>query len=52
MAASIKGGLVMTQPVMTNFIVADRVQPTDPRAPAAGPPTNRRDYCAPANPPA
>ena len=50
MAANLKGALIMTQPVMTNFIVADRVQPTDPTAPAAAPPTNRRDYCAPANP--
>src|SRR3954470_15909261 len=50
MAASLKGALIMTQPVMTNFIVADRVQPTDPAAPAAAPPTNRRDYCAPATP--
>jgi hypothetical protein len=50
MAANLKGALIMTQPVMTNFIVADRVQPTDPTAPVAAPPTNRRDYCAPANP--
>ena len=50
MAATLKNGLVMTQPIMTNFIVSDRVQPTDANAPAATPPTNRRDYCAPANP--
>src|SRR3954470_3680940 len=50
MAASLKGALIMTQPVMTNFIVADRVQPTDPTAPAGPPPPNRRDYCAPAVP--
>jgi hypothetical protein len=50
MAARLKNGLVMTQPVMANFIVADRVQPTDPTAPTPVPPTNRRDYCAPANP--
>jgi hypothetical protein len=50
MAASLKGALVMTQPIMTNFIVADRVQPTDPAAPVQAAPTNRRDYCAPANP--
>jgi carboxypeptidase Q len=49
-AANLKGGLVMTQPVMTNFITTDRVQPTDPSAPVAAPPTNRRDYCAPAAP--
>lgn len=50
MAANLKGSLIMTQPVMTNFIVADRVQPTDPTAPLQPAPTNRRDYCAPANP--
>lgn len=50
MAGSLKGGLVMTQPVMTNFIVADREQPTDPNASAPVAPTNRRDYCAPAAP--
>jgi hypothetical protein len=49
-AANLKGALVMTQPVMTNFIVADRVQPTDPTAPAPVPPTNRRDYCTPSTP--
>src|SRR3954470_3332840 len=26
----LKGGILMQQPVMTNFITADRVQPTDP----------------------
>jgi hypothetical protein len=50
MAASLKGALIMTQPIMTNFIVADRVQPTDPDAPVVAPPTTRRDYCAPPNP--
>lgn len=45
-----RGGIVMTQPIMTNYITSDRVQPTDPSAPAATPPTNRRNYCVPAAP--
>lgn len=49
-ARNLKDALIMTQPVMTNFIVADRAQPTDPTAPVPEPPTNRRDYCAPAAP--
>ena len=47
-AANLRNGMVMTQPIMTNFITTDRIQPTDPTAPLAAPPTNRRDYCAPA----
>src|SRR4051812_37437758 len=39
MAPALKGALIMTQPLMTNFIVTDRVQPTDPTAPAQAPPT-------------
>jgi hypothetical protein len=50
MAPKLKGGIVMTQPVMTNFITSDRIQPTDPSAPVQPPPTNRRNYCAPATP--
>jgi carboxypeptidase Q len=48
----LEGGVVMTQPVMTNFIVADRVQPTDSAAPAAPPANFRANYCAPAAAPA
>jgi len=46
--SKLTGQIVMTQPVMTNFITTDRVQPTDPSAPAPVAPTNRRNYCAPA----
>jgi carboxypeptidase Q len=48
LAPRLKGAVVMTQPIMTNYITTDRVQPTDPSAPAATPPANRRNYCAPA----
>ena len=50
MKQKLTGQIVMTQPVMTNFITTDRVQPTDPAAPPPIAPTNRRNYCAPANP--
>ena len=48
-AGSIKGGILMQQGVMTNFIVADRLQPTDPSAPqAVAPnPATRQNPCAP-----
>jgi carboxypeptidase Q len=49
-ALELSGAVVMTQPIMTNFITTDRVQPTDPAAPPPVLPTNRRDYCAPAAP--
>jgi hypothetical protein len=49
--SKLAGKIVMTQPVMTNFISTDRVQPTDASAPAPVAPTNRRNYCAPAAPP-
>ena len=46
---AMKGGIVMPQAIMTNFIATDRVQPTDPSAPAAIAPTaaTRQNYCAP-----
>jgi carboxypeptidase Q len=31
----LKGAIVMTQPMMTNFIREDRINPTDPNAPAS-----------------
>jgi len=45
----LKGGILMQQPVMANFITADRVQPTDPAAPVAVAPNpaTRQNYCAP-----
>jgi hypothetical protein len=45
MLPRIEGGIVMTQPLMTNYITSDRVQPTDPGVPVAAAPTNRRNYC-------
>lgn len=46
-AAQIKGGIVMTQPIMTNFITTNRAQPSEPDAPA--PAQNfRANYCGPA----
>lgn len=54
LTGSMKRGIVMQQGLMTNYIVADRVQPTDPAAPAAVAPTTRQNYCGPraAAPPA
>ena len=46
-AGSMKGGIVMQQGLMSNFITSDRVQPTDPTAPLAAAPTTRQNYCAP-----
>jgi hypothetical protein len=48
--SKLTGRIVMTQPIMTNFITTDRVQPTDSSAPPPVAPTNRRNYCAPAAP--
>jgi carboxypeptidase Q len=44
------GGIVMQQGLMSNFITADRVQPTDPTAPAAVAPTTRQSSCVPRAP--
>ncbi|HET9730041.1 MAG TPA: hypothetical protein VFR41_11500, partial [Acidimicrobiia bacterium] len=38
MRDKLKGAIVLTQPMMTTFIREDRVNPTDPNAPAAAPP--------------
>jgi carboxypeptidase Q len=52
MTATMKGGIVMQQGLMTNFITTDRLQPTDPSAPAAVAPNpaTRQNYCAPRPP--
>src|SRR5215211_6411803 len=42
MRGKLKGAIVMTQPMMTNFIREDRVNPTAPDAPPPAPPTAGR----------
>jgi carboxypeptidase Q len=39
MRAKLKGAIVLAQPMMTNFVREDRVNPTDPNAPPAPPPS-------------
>jgi len=50
LAGTIKGGIVMPQGLMANFITSDRIQPTDPAAPPAVAPTTRLPSCTPRPP--
>ena len=52
LAPKLKGGILMQQGLMSNFIMTDRPQPTDPtaRSAVAPDPAGRQNYCLPRPP--